>query len=142
MFNDRIGNNDDSSVYAGRLECTAYYPVGGSLQQNDDSYIMRQRGSNKFLVHHPDSTEATYVLKAVAPGSLQPGEMCVKAVITTDDSTNVIAYVSRFYNRTVHHVHTVAGQTITSSSKYILGTEANEDSSALQGSGFATLDVI
>ena len=139
MFNDLIGNNEDSTRYAGRLEVTAYYPVGGSLQQGDDSYIMRQRGSSRFLIAQADSSTAVYTLKGVAPASLAAGEMCVRVTVTNGDSTNFTAYVTRFYNRTIKWAYTVNGNTITGSSKYTLGTEAGEGTAA---TGFASIDVI
>ena len=139
MFNDLIGNNEDSTRYAGRLEVTAYYPISGSLQQSDDSYIMRQRGSNRFLIAQADSSTAVYTLKGVAPASLVAGEMCVRVTVTSADSTNFTAYVTRFYNKTIKWAYTVDGETITGTSKYTLGTEANEDSSL---TGFASIDVI
>jgi len=139
MFNDLIGNQEDSTRYSGRIEVTAYFPVGGSMIQGDDSYIMRQRGSNRFLIAQQDSTTAVYTLKGVAPASLAAGEMCVKVTVTNGDSTNFTAFVTRFYNRTVKWAYTVDGVTITGTSKYTLGTEAGEGTAA---SGFASIDVI
>jgi hypothetical protein len=139
MFNDQLPNNEDSTAYAGRLEVTAYYPVGGSLQQNDDAYIMRQRGSNRFLISQGDSATAVYTLKGVAPASLIAGEMCVKVTVTNGDSTNFTAYVTRFYNRTINWAYVVNGITITGTSKYTLGTESGEGTAA---TGFASIDVI
>ena len=141
MFNDLIGNNEDSTRYAGRLEVTAYYTTGAgsALQQGDDSYIMRQRGSNRFLIAQQDSTTAVYTLKGVAPASLVAGEMCVRVTVTSADSTNFTAYVTRFYNRTIKWAYTVDGNTITGTSKYTLDTEASEGTAA---SGFASIDVI
>ena len=139
MFNDLIGNNEDSTRYSGRLEVTAYFPIGGSLQQSDDSYIMRQRGSNRFLIAQQDSTTAVYTLKGVAPASLAAGEMCVRVVVTNGDSTNFTAFVTRFYNKTIKWAYVVDGVTITGTSKYTLGTEAGEGTAA---TGFASIDVI
>ena len=139
MFNDLIGNNEDSTRYAGRIEVTAYFPVGGSLITGDDSYIMRQRGSNRFLIAQQDSTTAVYTLKGVAPASLVAGEMCVKVTVTNGDSTNFTAYVTRFYNRTIKWAYVVDGITITGTSKYTLGTESGEGTAA---TGFASIDVI
>ena len=63
---------------AGRIAVTAYYPSGGSLQQNDNSFIVSQRGSKRFKINQMnDSSSAVYTLKAVAPASLAEGEMCV-----------------------------------------------------------------
>ena len=138
MFNDRLGNNDDSTRYSGRIEVTAYYPVGGSLQQDNDAYIMRQRGSKRFLIHQADSSEAVYTLVAKAPGELSAGEFCVKVTIRNDDSSVVQdAYVEKFYNRTVHYAYNNGAN--TGSVKYTLGTEAGEDSTV---SGSGSIDVI
>jgi len=138
MFNDRLGNNDDSTRYSGRIEVTAYYPLGGSLQQSDDSYIMRQRGSKQFLIHQADSSEAVYTLVAKAPGELSGGEFCVKVTIRNEDSSVVQdAYVEKFYNRTVHYAYNNGANTGTV--KYTLGAEAGEDSTV---SGQGAIDVI
>ena len=140
MFNDQLPNNEDSTAYAGRIEVTAYYPVGGSLQQNDDAYIMRQRGSNRFLISQGDSATAVYTLKGVKPSSLVEGEMCIRvALADTVDSTNRIAYVTRLYNNTIHYEGVLEGQTFTGWAKYSLGAAAGEDSAL---TGFATIDVI
>jgi hypothetical protein len=140
MFNDQLPNNEDSTAYAGRIEVTAYYPISGSLQSNDDAYIMRQRGSNRFLISQGDSSTAVYTLKGVQPSELAAGEMCIKvALADTDDSTNRIAYVTRLYNNTIHYQGKLAGETFTGWAKYSLGSAAGEDSAA---TGFATIDVI
>jgi len=138
MFNDRLGNDDDSTRYSGRIEVTAYYPVGGSLLQSDDSYIMRQRGSKQFLIHQADSSEAVYTLVAKAPGELSEGEFCVKVTIRNEDSSVVQdAYVEKFYNRTVHYAYNNGANTGTV--PYTLGTEAGEDSTV---AGAGSIDVI
>ena len=138
MFNDLIGNNEDSTRYAGRIEVTAYFPVGGSLITGDDSYIMRQRGSNRFLIAQQDSTTAVYTLKGKAPAELVAGEFCVKVTIRNDDSSVVQdAYVTRFYNKTVKYAFNNGANTGTV--KYTLGTAAGEDSTV---SGEGQIDVI
>ena len=105
----------------GTIQVTAYKPVGGSMTQ-DASYIVAQRSSRKFKIHSAaDSTESVYLLQAVAPASLAEGEFCVKVLL--GDST--IAYVSKFYDRTVHYV--VPGTGETGSVPYTLGTAAAED---------------
>ena len=124
---------------AGKIEVSAYYPIGGSLLQGDDAYIVSQRGSNRFSIHQANSTIAVYTLKGVAPASLAEGEMCVRVVVTNGDSTNFNAFVTRFYNKTIKWAYVVDGVTITGTSKYTLGTQANEDSSL---TGFASIDVI
>ena len=135
----RMSVTTGGNAEAGKIEVTAYYPISGSLQQNDDAYIVSQRGSNRFTVHQADSTIALYTLKGVAPASLAAGEMCVRVVVTNGDSTNFTAYVTRFYNNTIKWAYSVDGNTITGTSKYTLGTQANEDSSL---TGFASIDVI
>ena len=118
---------------AGRLAVTAYYPSGGSLQQNDNSFIVSQRGSKRFKIQQMnDSSTAVYTLMAVAPGSLSAGEMCVRCVL--NDSTD--SYVERFHNRTVRHGN---GST-TGQVTYTLGTEATDEGVGASGTG--TLDVI
>ena len=105
---DRMSGNDPAGGdgTAGRLEVTAYFPTGGSLQQNDNSFISNQRGSHRFKINQADSTIAVYTLKAVAPGSLAAGQMCVQVILS--DST--VAYVEKFFNRTIHYV-TAGGAT-------------------------------
>ena len=140
IFNDRLGNNDDSTAYSGRIEVTAYFPTGGSLQQDDDSYIMRQRGSKQFLIHQADSSEAVYTLVAKAPTELSAGEFCVKVTIRNEDSSTIQdAYVEKFYNRTVHYAFKNGGETIFGNVPYTLGAEAGEDSTV---AGAGVIDVI
>ena len=118
---------------AGRLAVTAYYPSGGSLQQNDNSFIVSQRGSKRFKIQQMnDSSTGVYTLMAVAPASLSAGEMCVRCVL--NDSTD--SYVERFHNRTVRHGN---GST-TGQVTYTLGTEATDEGQG--GSGVGTIDVI
>ena len=117
---------------AGRLEVTAYFPTGGSLQQNDNSFIINQRGSNRFKINQADSTIAVYTLKAVAPGSLAAGQMCVQVILS--DST--VAYVEKFFNRTIHYV-TAGGA--TGSTKYTLGVEGTDEGKV---AGLGSIDVL
>ena len=111
---------------SGRLAVTAYRPYGGAKVDSTTAYIVNQRGSKKFKIHLEDSSEETMLLKAVAPGSLANnnvngmGEFCVQVIL--DDST--VAYVEKFYNRTIHYV-TAAGATGTV--KYTLGTEGTDE---------------
>ena len=81
-----------------------------------------------------DSTEVVMKLVAVAPGSLSAadaggyGQFCVQVILS--DST--VAYVEKFYNRTIHYV-TAAGA--TGVVKYSLGAEgSDEDAVANLGS--------
>ena len=119
---------------SGRLAVTAYFPVGGSLQQEDDSFIISQRGSKRFKIQQMnDSSTAVYTLMAVAPASLSAGEMCVRVVLS--DSTD--SYVERFHNRTIRHGVSGSG---TGSVTYTLGTEATDQGVGASGTG--TVDVV
>ena len=123
---------------AGKIEVTGYYPIGGSLLQGNDAYIVSQRGSNRFSIHQADSTIAVYTLKGVAPSELAAGEFCVKVTIRNDDSSVIQnAYVTRFYNSTVKYAYNNGANTGTV--KYTLGTAAGEDSTV---SGEGQIDVI
>jgi hypothetical protein len=120
------GANDFGGNLSGKLAVTAYRPYGGAKVDSTTAYIVSQRGSKKFKIHLEDSSEETMLLKAVAPGSLANnnvngmGEFCVQVIL--DDST--VAYVEKFYNRTIHYV-TTAGATGTV--KYTLGTEGTDE---------------
>jgi hypothetical protein len=131
---DRMSTDTTNDGDAGKLEVTAYFPVGGSLQQNDNSFIISQRGSKQFKIRqYSDSSDATLTLKAVAPASLAAGEFCVQVILS--DST--VAYVEKFYNRTVHYVD-AAGN--TGHVKYTLGTEGTDDTAGAAGTG--SIDVL
>ena len=127
-----------SADLAGSLAVTAYRPYGGSKVDSLVAYVISQRSSNKFKIHLEDSTEEVMQLKAVAPGSLSAtnssslGEFCVQVIL--NDST--VAYVEKFYNRTVHYV-TAAGDPGTAT--YTLGAEGTDETQA--GSGAASIDV-
>ena len=124
-----------ASGVAGNIAVTAYRPQGGALNNSTTAYIMSQRGSNVFKIRLEDSTEAVYELKAVAPGSLgnTSNQFCVQMIL--NDST--VAYVSKFFNNTVHYV-TAGG--VVGSTKYTLGTEATDEGNA--GAGIGNIDVI
>ena len=134
-FSTDTGNDGD----AGKIEVTAYFPVGGSLITGDNSFIVSQRGSNRFRIQqYSDSSQAVYTLKAKAPGELVAGEMCVKVRIRNEDSSIVQdAYVSRFYNNTVKFAFNDGAN--TGSVKYTLGTQAEEDSTV---AGEGAIDVV
>ena len=126
---------DVSSNKAGAntIQVSAYFPVGSSLQTDALSYVVNQRGSRQFKIHQgSDSSEAVYTLKAVAPASLTAGKFCVQVIL--DDST--VAYVNKFYNRTVHYV-TAAGAAGTCT--YTLGTEGTDEQKT---AGTGSIDVI
>ena len=118
---------------AGKIEVTAYYPTGGSLQEDDNSFIISQRASRKFKIHQAnDSSDSVLILKAVAPASLAAGEFCVKVLL--GDST--VAYVEKFYNNIIHYK---TGAGATGFAKYSLGTAGDEN---IAVSGEAVIDVI
>ena len=129
-----VGGADDfGSDLSGKIAVTAYRPSGGSKVDSTTAYIVSQRGSRKFKIHLDDSSEAVYELKAVAPGSLAntSNQFCVQVIL--DDST--VAYVSKFFNNTVHYV-TAAGA--TGSNPYTLRAEGTDEG---QDSGKANIDV-
>ena len=129
-----VGGADDfGSDLSGKIAVTAYRPAGGSKVDSTTAYIVSQRGSRKFKIHLDDSSEAVYELKAVAPGSLAntSNQFCVQVIL--DDST--VAYVSKFFNNTVHYV-TAAGA--TGSKPYTLRAEGTDEG---QDSGKANIDV-
>ena len=129
---------------SGKLAVTAYRQFGEAKEDSTTAYIVNQRGSKKFRIHLEDSTEEVMKLVAVAPGSLANddasglGQFCVQIIL--EDST--VAYVSKFFNRTVHFV-TATGD--TGSVKYILGSEGTDDGSTVGGfqhaEGFGNIDV-
>jgi hypothetical protein len=121
------GANAFGGNLSGKLAVTAYRPYGGSKVDSTVAYIVNQRGSEKFKIHLEDSSESVMILRPVAPGSLANnnanglGEFCVQIIL--NDST--VAYVEKFYNRTVHYV-TSAGA--TGRVKYTLGNEGTDES--------------
>ena len=123
---------------SGKLAVTAYRQFGEALEASTTAYIVNQRGSKKFKIHLEDSTEEIMKLVAVAPASLANndasgyGQFCVQIIL--DNST--VAYVSKFYNRTVHYV--VPSDGSTGSVKYSLGTEATDEQKT---AGFGSIDV-
>jgi len=122
---------------AGNLAVTAYRPFGGSKVDSTVAYVVSQRATNLYKIHLEDSTEVVMQLKAVAPGTLANdnasglGEFCVQMIL--DDST--VAYVSKFFNNTVHYV-TAGGA--TGSVKYTLGAEGTDEGAV---SGVGSIDV-
>ena len=124
-----------SSGVAGNIAVTAYRPKGGSKVDSKTAYIISQRGSQLFKISLDDSSTGVYELKAVAPGSLAntSNQFCVQMIL--NDST--VAYVSKFFNNTVHYV-TAGG--VVGSTKYTLGTEGTDEGQA--GAGIGNIDVI
>lgn len=123
-----------SADLAGKIAVTAYRPSSGAKVDSTTAYIVSQRGSKLFKIHLEDSTEAVYELKAVAPGSLanSSNQFCVQVIL--NDST--VAYVEKFYNRTIHYV-TAAGAADTVT--YSLGVEGTDEAQA--GAGIGSIDV-
>ena len=127
-----------SSGAAGQIAVTAYRASGGSKVDSTTAYIISQRGSRLFKISLEDSSSGVYCLKAVAPGSLSAtppngsaGEFCVQGIL--DDST--VAYVSKFFNNTVHYV-TAGGA--EGSKPYTLKAEGTDEG---QDSGKANVNV-
>ena len=126
--------NVNAEGTAGKIEVSAYFPSGGSLQQDDNSYVISQRSSRKFKIHmQNDSSQDILILKAVAAASLVAGEFNVK--VRLDDST--VAFVEKFYNNVLHFKRTDGS---FGTAKYTLGSAAAEDTPG--ASGVAVVDVI
>jgi hypothetical protein len=131
---------------AGDFEVTGAFAIGTiqpdgtgaeAVSTASGNFIVSQRGSKVFQVNFLSADGSTRLiqrlkLRAVAPGSLTNGEFCVQVIL--EDST--VAFVSKFFNRTVHFV-TAAGA--TGRVKYTLGTEGT-DEQATAGEG--SIDVI
>jgi hypothetical protein len=121
------GANAFGGNLSGKLAVTAYRPFGGSKVDSTVAYIVNQRGSKKFKIHLEDSSEAVMKLVAVAPGSLANddasglGQFCVQVILS--DST--VAYVEKFYNRTIHYVE--SDGTTKGRVKYTLGNEGTDE---------------
>ena len=136
----RFGSSAGDFEVTGAFSTQTTQPDGTGAESPSTAsgnYIVSQRGSKVFKVNFQSadgSTRLTQVLKlkAVAPGSLTAGQFCVQLIL--GDST--VAYVEKFYNRTVHYV-TAAGA--TGWVKYTLGSEGT-DQQATAGQG--SIDVI
>ena len=136
----RFGNSAGDFEVTGAFATGTTQPDGTgaeAVSTATGNFIVSQRGSKVFLVNFLSADGSTRLiqrlkLRAVAPGSLTNGEFCVQLIL--DDST--VAYVSKFFNRTVHYV-TASGD--TGRVKYTLGSEGtDEQATAGQGS----IDVI
>ena len=95
------------------------YRTGGSNTASTTAYIVNQRGSRRFKLHLEDSTETVMTLVTDATLTAN-GTFNVKVVL--DDST--VAYVNKFYNRTVHYTKTDG---TTGRVPYSLGTDPQGD---------------
>jgi len=119
-------NHQLDETLTGKIAVTAYRPFGGSKVDSTTAFIVSQRASRLFKIHLEDSTESVMKLVAVAPASLSAtdaggyGQFCVQVILS--DST--VAYVEKFYNRTIHY-KTAAGATGTV--KYSLGAEGSDE---------------
>ena len=136
-----IGSASGRVEVSGAFSTETTQPDGSgaeALVTTTGSYISAQRSSKRFKVVFTStdgSTTLTQVLTltAVAPASLTAGQFCVQVIL--NDST--VAYVDRFYNRTLHYV-TAAGATGTCT--YTRGVEGTDEAQA--GSGAGSIDVI
>ena len=136
----RFGNSAGDFEVTGAFATGTTQPDGTgaeAVSTATGNFIVSQRGSKVFLVNFLSADGSTRLiqrlkLRAVAPGSLTNGEFCVQLIL--DDST--VAYVSKFFNRTVHYV-TAAGA--TGRVKYTLGTEATDEQ---RTAGQGSIDVI
>ena len=131
---------------AGRIEVTGAFstettqPDGSGAEAVSTvtgQYISAQRSARRFKVVFTStdgSTSQTQVLdlKAVAPASLAAGQFCVQIIL--NDST--VAYVSRFYNSTVHYVTTASA---TGTCTYSRGVEGTDEAQA--GSGLSLIHI-
>ena len=102
--NTLAGSNE---ALTGKIAVTAFR-TGGSTTSSTVAYIVSQRGSRQFKIHLDDSSEIVATLTAVAPGSLSGTHNSFTVQVILDDST--VAYVSKFFNNTVHYV-TAGGAT-------------------------------
>ena len=131
------GSSDFGGDNEGKIAVTAFRTFGGSKVDSTVAYVVAQRASNKFKLHLDDSTEVVMMLRAVAPGSLANdndsglGEFTVQVIL--DDST--VAYVSKFFNNTVHYVQ---ADGTTGSKPYTLKAEGTDEG---QVSGKANVNV-
>ena len=136
----RFGNSAGDFEVTGAFATGTTQPDGTgaeAVSTATGNFIVSQRGSKVFRVNFLSADGSTRLiqrlkLKAVAPGSLTNGEFCVQLIL--DDST--VAYVSKFFNRTVHYV-TAAGA--TGRVKYTLGTEGTDEQ---RTAGQGSIDVI
>ena len=136
----RFGNSAGDFEVTGAFATGTTQPDGTgaeAVSTATGNFIVSQRGSKVFLVNFLSADGSTRLiqrlkLRAVAPGSLTNGEFCVQLIL--DDST--VAYVSKFFNRTVHYV-TAAGA--TGRVKYTLGTEGTDQQKT---AGQGSIDVI
>lgn len=95
------------------------YRTGGTNTASTTAYIVSQRGSKRFKLHLEDSSESVFTLVTDATLSVN-GTFNVKVVL--DDST--VAYVNKFYNRTVHYTKTDGTHGTV---PYSLGTDPEGD---------------
>jgi len=84
---------------AGRIQVTSYRRVGGSeTAGEDDTYIVRQRSTNKFLVADTSGDwQEVLTLVDKAEGALEEGEFMIEALEADGTPSRAI----RLYNRTL-----------------------------------------
>ena len=133
--NTLAGGNESLT---GKIAVTAYR-TGSSTTSSATAYIVSQRGSRQFKIHLEDSTEIVATLTAVAAGSLSGthNSFCVQIIL--NDST--VAYVSKFYNNTVHFVDASGN---TGHAFYSLGVEGTDEeggAGAASGISSGSIDV-
>jgi|TARA_R110000851_G_scaffold115046_3_gene240848 hypothetical protein len=83
----------------GSIKVTNYYRVGGEeIAGQDDTFIVRQRSTNKFLVSDTSSawTEVLTLVDKDA-GTLSAGEFRISG----EDADGAVFNVTRLYNRTM-----------------------------------------
>lgn len=81
------------------IQVTSYFRVGGTeIAGGDDTYIVKQRSGNKFVVADTSGGwEESLVLVDKAEGTLVAGEFIIEA----SDNDGSAHRVSRLYNRTM-----------------------------------------
>ena len=104
------------------------YRTGDSNVTGTGSYIVSQRSSRSFKLHLNNSSET--IMKLVAKATLTDNNTFNVKVIL-DDST--VAYVEKFYNRTIHYVET-DGVT-TGTVPYTLATSESADEGQVADKG-------
>ena len=130
---------------AGDFEVTGAFATGTtqpdgtgaeSASTASGNFIVSQRSTKQFKVNFLSADGSTRLIQVltltgVAPGSLTNGQFCIQIIL--DDST--VAYVSKFFNNTVHYVQ---ADGTTGNAKYQLNTEGTDEG---QVSGIANIDV-
>ena len=85
---------------SGSIQVTSYFRAGAGSEVagQDDTYIVRQRSSNKFLIADTSGGwQEVMTLVDKAQGSLSAGEFMINA----QASDGAARRITRFYNRTI-----------------------------------------